>query len=263
MTLKESKRFAKGKYAIPKLFDEANKHHKEACAAWRGALENARKSGEALVKARSYFPMRSRKWRKWVEDNFDGAKSYETAKVYMRIARKWDDPRLVAARESGMKINSIVSVLRVLKYQRLKDEDTAKNLSPKEAIASMADAGRDILRKDFAEKLRNLSLVELEILTEGFELYFWPRLYTKLRDTVCAVLGYDPDEDLVIEKVDKRSLIRYGKEYKLTKSAKKTIDNIRKVSEFEQRLEEKKEARQKVQQVLNKDKRRKMKSPLT
>ncbi len=245
MTSKESKRFAKGRYAIPKLFDKANKHHQEACTAWRGALEHAQKSGEALVKARSYFPMRSRKWRKWVEDHFDA--SYETAKVYMRIARKWDDPRLVAARKSGINTNSIVSVLRVLKYQQLKDEDTAKNLSPKEAKASMA---RDDLRKDFAEKLRNLSLVELEILTEGFELYFWPRLYTQLRDTVCSVLGYDPDEDLVEEKFDKRSLTRYGKEYRLTKSAKKTIDNIRKVSEYEQRLEEKKEARQKVQQAL-------------
>jgi len=114
MTSKESKRSAKGRYAISKLFGIANKYHQNVCTSWRGALEHARKSGEALVKARSYFPKRSREWRKWVVDHFDA--SYETAKVYMRIARKWDDPRLVVARKTGMNLNSIVSVLRLLKY---------------------------------------------------------------------------------------------------------------------------------------------------
>jgi len=116
---------------------------------------------------------------------------------------------------------------------------------------------RDGLRKDFAGKLKNLSHIELEILSEGFEFYFWPRLYIQLRNTVCAVLGYDPDEDLVSEEVDKKDLFnKRAKRYEIEKAAEKFVSSnvsIR-AREAKQRLEEKNEARQKVKHALNKDK---------
>ena len=196
MGTRPSKR-SKGIYALPKLAKIANRYHREANHAWYNALDYARASGRALVKARSFFPVRGGGWKKWIEDNFDA--SYETAKVYMRIARKWDDPRLEEARTSGINVNSIVKVLQILKYQKLRDSIEEK-FTEKEAKVDMA---RDYIRKMFAEKLRKeVSRSELMVLVEDdvFD-YLWKKLYAGLRNIICQILEYDPYEDK--EKVER------------------------------------------------------------
>lgn len=173
--------------ALPKLAKEANKYHHKAIKHWFGLAENARKSGEAINQARYYGLWKRGTWKKWLEDNFDG--SYETAKVYMRIAKKWNDPRLIEARKAGVTLDSINKILQVLSGKR--NPDGSLNIKLTEA-----EFCSDMIRKMFGEKLKTeLSKDDIIILTQEcvFE-YLWDKWYLTIRDIVCTALGYDPYE---------------------------------------------------------------------
>jgi DNA-binding transcriptional MerR regulator len=98
----------------------------------------------------------------------------------MRIARHWDHPLLQAAREQGVTLNSIQTVLKVLRCQPLKN-------GPGNSTDEIMDMQRDELRKEFSIRLRALTKDELPILLENSEL-FWERAFAGLRKTVCGAL---------------------------------------------------------------------------
>jgi len=173
-------------YVLPKLAKKANKYHEEAENHWKGMAENARKSGKALNKARYYGLWPRGKWKEWLIRNFDG--SLETAKVYMRIAKKWEDPRLEEARKLGVTLDSINKILEVLSGKR----NTDGTLNVKQ---SEVDYLRQGLREEFAKKLRTeLTRDDIVIIGQNYvfdelwDKYFYPRI----RKTVCGAYGYDP-----------------------------------------------------------------------
>ncbi|WP_339731032.1 hypothetical protein [uncultured Gimesia sp.] len=186
---KDGKPFYEGAAKADKLQElekQAVSHHFEAKKAWRGALDHARQAGEALNEAKRINGGRGT-WTQWLDKHFceRALASRETARVYMRIARQWNDPRLEDARARGLTKNSIQTVLKILRGE--KDRDYPK---PTEQEWQKEEMIND-LRKQFAKKLKELDYQEIEILSEGFEYYFWPKMYKDLRDTLCSILEYD------------------------------------------------------------------------
>jgi hypothetical protein len=159
---------------LSELSNKANQYHEKVTRAWRGALSYARRCGKTLNKAKKVVGHGS--WEKWLRDNFDA--SYETAVNYMRIARNLENPLLIEAREKGITLDSIKSILKVLKGEQPEDKDT-KQLTE-------ADYARKTIKKKFSEKLQDeLSDDDLMIFARDdiFEC-LWDKLYAKLRDVV-------------------------------------------------------------------------------
>ena len=174
-------------YELPRLAKEANRYHKRAVQHYIGFLISARKSGDALLQARYFGLWKRGIWKKWLEDNFDG--SYETAKAYMRIAKRWDDPRLQEARRLGVTLDSINKVLQILSGRR--NVDGTLNSKTTEV-----DSVREQMRKRFGELLQNLSEDELMVFNEDFDDY-WEFLYHRIYNNTCKILGFDLNEFLV------------------------------------------------------------------
>jgi DNA-binding transcriptional MerR regulator len=185
------------------LADEANKHHAEVQARWKGLLDHAQLAGEALIEAKRRLGHRT-KWSKWRRDHFEGSK--ETACHYMRVARHWDDPRIQQAKASGMTIDSINKFLQVLRGQA---HEPRKDTESNSALREMEmDFAREQLRKEFAEKLRKLDYQELKVLGEQFDRRSWQRLYKDLQRTVCQVTESDYyKEEAASEKRQVRSKV--------------------------------------------------------
>jgi hypothetical protein len=177
------------KARLEELKGAANRHHDAAKRAWRGALEHARDAGVALQEAYERLGRRGR-WGRWLRINFQG--SARTAREYRRIARQWNHPKLQDAREQGITLNSIAAVLRVLRAEKLSESDSdGSGNSDSFGPLIPIDMMRDAVRKDFAAHIRTLKRVELEILCESFDAYFWDVLYGKLKEAVCLVLEDD------------------------------------------------------------------------
>jgi hypothetical protein len=182
----------------------ANKHYHEARRHWQGLAENARKCGQALIQARYFGLWKRGDWKKWLRDNFDG--SYETAKVYIRIAKKWDDPRLQEARRQGVTLDSISSILEVLSGKRR--PDGSLDVEPGGLDSLLSD-----IMKMFADAVGRLCKEELTALREAFDEY-WELLYRRLYHDVCMTLDFGLNEYL-LELHDSR------KKYHTQKSKRK------------------------------------------
>lgn len=192
---KKAKIRSEGKRLLPGLIQEANFHHKEAKCAWRGALEHALKSGKALNKARYYsLSWKRGLWKKWLEDNFDA--SPETAKVYMRVAKKWDDPRLKEARKKGIEFKSIKSVLDIL---QCKPDEENRERSEREEMESL----RAHLRKEFGDTLHTLCREELLFMEANWDHYA-EKFLSELSDLTSAAVGHDINEYVLQFKKPKR-----------------------------------------------------------
>lgn len=74
------------KKTLQQLANEANQHHAEVEGSLRASLESARQAGIALHAVKQQVA--HGEWGQWLEANFKSSK--ETARVYMRIARKWN-----------------------------------------------------------------------------------------------------------------------------------------------------------------------------
>jgi len=198
MVSKKAKKLQRMKQApkeLPLLADIANKHHHHVCKRWKGLLDHARQAGEALNKARYYCSHGT--WQKWVSDNFDG--SYETVQVYRRIAKEWDDRRLIQARKSGMELDSIKKVLDVLKGSE--PSKIPKYLLNEDGTLNMKKAEEQELRKNildlFAVSIKRLCKSELVVFEECFE-DIWISFYEKiLYPAACDVLQIDLHEAVV------------------------------------------------------------------
>lgn len=199
--MSEPKKFYRGLEKLERLAQlakEANMQHHQARMAWRGALEHARQAGEALDEAYRILGRR-KKWGRWRRENFDG--SAETARVYRRIAREWNHPRLVQARENGIELDSISTVLKVLRGKKLPD-GTAK---PADVVL---DEKRMAIRRQFAAELRNLDGVEVSV----FHNATWELLQSLLgevRHAVCVATEcnyYDTEEEAIRREDEKREV---------------------------------------------------------
>ena len=169
---------------MDKMCELANEEHRKVVKACHGALNHARKSGEWLNRMRKYVPNRA--WKRWISEHFDG--SYETSKVYCRIDREWDNPKLKKARREGKEFTSIASVLKVLH---------ATPIVPDEK--DMANMLRQGLRENFASELRDLTFEVLQVFEEHFD-DLWDVFFIYLKRKVRKNLGYDPDEVLLEKK---------------------------------------------------------------
>ena len=231
------------------LKNKANQHHKEASCAWQGALEHARKCGEALNKIRwETDNWKKVGWKRWLNSNFDA--SYETAKVYIRIARKWNDPRLEAARNKGVVLKSIKSVFDILQG-RPSSDSSQKSPNPNNVVASIC---RQDLRKKFTDALRGLSKDEFLIFENAFD-YYWKKLSEKIYDDTCSELGFDLDEFIIELKEERGTLPEWNpinNRDAINGPPKRFMDIELKKQKVETRLADKKVARQKVHQALNK-----------
>jgi len=192
-----------GARILPGLAKRANHHYQKSVCAWRGALKHALKCGKALNKAR-YYNWKRGVWKKWLEDHFDA--SYETAKVYMRIAKKWEDPRLKEARETGIELKSIKSVLDILEGNRATSADMDlpdDEESQEPTKAMLLDSMRDEVRTKFAHMLHALCMEELQFMDANWDDYE-DQFKDQLSDLTSAALGFDINEYILQSKKPKR-----------------------------------------------------------
>lgn len=160
-------------------------------------LHHARMVGKDLIKAKKLFSTRRGNWTMWLKDNFD--LSGQTARVYMRVARQWNDPAVVAHRNNGMDPKSIKSFLKLVKNKCGEEvDDLSGDLENNSFVVDPPEIKeaklRDWLNSLFRTSLRDLDLTELEFL----EFYFdklWGTLRDQLKDKVCKALGHDPYGD--------------------------------------------------------------------
>jgi len=186
---KEGKQFLKGEAKSRRLQEleaEAVSNALNANSHYRRALGFALEAGKALNEARRILGG-GKYWGQWRKKHFceRTGLSERTARDYARIAREWDTPPMKAARARGLTQASLEAVLKILRG----DSDT-KRPKPSEHELLMEEARQD-LRTEFAKKLRELDYEELQILSQGFEYYFWPNMNNDLRDTLCKVVEYD------------------------------------------------------------------------
>jgi len=149
------------------LTQQANHHYQQANEAWLGALGHARQCGEALLKIKETVEHGC--WKQWVEDKFDG--TYATAKVYMQVARRWDEPCLVEARKNGIPINSIKSFLDVYQGHSTPEPKETPSAHDKAVDKFPCDI-RKKFNKSISSGLRDMEAEELEFLDVNFD-HFW------------------------------------------------------------------------------------------
>ena len=122
---------------------------------------------------------------------------YETANIYIRIHKKWNDPCLVQAREDGVRLNSIESVLKILRTQSVIDAQESSNSDiPEITLKMKKDDLRHLIREQFASALKNLCLEELKGFDDEFDEY-WKKLYVTIYDGACNRLEGDLNEYLL------------------------------------------------------------------
>ncbi len=165
------------------LIRQANSHHDQAATLFVSALNHAKQAGEALREARRRAL--GKRWTRFSHEHFNG--SQETARVYMRIAKYWDDPRIVGARSGSMKPLSIEGFLAIIRGKRLNASGVQGR---KPTNDQEAEAVYQQIRKEFAACLRSLKYEEAELLEESFP-YFWDRMYEPLKERVLMVYEQD------------------------------------------------------------------------
>lgn len=185
---------------LSELAEDANRSHRAADGAWVSALRHANEAGKALEEAKKLTGGRG-KWTKWLEKSYEGSKS--SARVYMRIARHWDDPRIEQARTQGMRVDSISVMLELLKNNR-----TAKPKPPRlnhTLEEELIERHCQVVLAEFTKKVRSLGLPELDLLTTTGIGELWQKLCEELlaagassgqlRDKASILSGFHgPDE---------------------------------------------------------------------
>jgi len=149
-----------------KLMSAANHSHHQAVTAWTGWLDYAHQCGEALLKIKATVEHGC--WLDLISEHFDG--TYSNAKVYMRIAKYWHDPRIKAARDQGVELNSIKSVLDVLAKRPVPHILSLGMLNKDEQ--KVVEYQRDI-RKKFTKHInrefKDMNQGELKALNDSFD----------------------------------------------------------------------------------------------
>lgn len=89
------------------LASDANEHHRAAEDAARSALMHAREAGEALNEAKAR--VEHGEWTPWIREHFEATP--QTARTYMRIARRWEDLQPHLENENALSIRGAVRAL--------------------------------------------------------------------------------------------------------------------------------------------------------
>lgn len=208
---KKTKITGKAKRELKKLAKDANKHHQDVKIGLLSALDNAHRCGEILIQAKAL--VKHGQWKRWLRKNFSA--SYETAADYMRVARCWNDDRLVEAREHGYALTSIKNVLDVIKEEHAKEQPKDKTVKPPpEPLTDRqkrAALGRCHLRTTFDYWLRELDADELyvfEVMFNRFECGWWDGLHNYLKEIIDKVsdmleeeMGYEQYDEERKEKI--------------------------------------------------------------
>jgi hypothetical protein len=217
---------------VARLTKQANEYHEKVRCAWRGALEYAKKCGETLNKIRwETDNWKKIGWKQWIRENFHG--SYETANIYIRIHKKWDDPRLVEARKAGLKLESIESVLNILRTKVIKDAEEYKSepYNPEDDIKFEKWWLRDNIRWWFKSALQNLCVEELRVFQEEFE-ELWAKFYKIIYERTCIALEADLNEMLLEtgrldKKMATRSTMYKSRKQQVTEAEKAAAEDLK------------------------------------
>ena len=179
------------------------KHRGQARDHDKQRLEHAKLAGDALAEAKKKHKRGT--WGPWLTANFKAGE--RTARVYIQLAAKWDDPDIKKAREKGT-ITSIKTFL-----------DTAKKPKPGHEVpkesSPMELTDEQVIRSDIKNALlgglRKLSKDDLQKFDEhASEL--WDEVLKKFN-----VLKLSPREREAIENF-KKYLVYYDPEYGFEKS---------------------------------------------
>ncbi|MHC4168464.1 MAG: hypothetical protein ACYSWQ_16045 [Planctomycetota bacterium] len=197
----ETGQLAEAAFSIALLTEKANECHRKVGHACRSGLMYAKKCGDVLISLRKKFPVHGKMWRQHIEENFEA--SYKAAKIYMRIARKWDDSRLAGTRRHGLVLKNIKQVLTISKCGPTPDNGHAQDES------TSAPTRQDI-REGFAKALQQLSSYELDLFATEFN-YYWLEIRKMLYRDTCTVLGQDLGEVLSAEMQNMKDWSRMGR----------------------------------------------------
>jgi hypothetical protein len=182
---------------LSQLAETANANHRAVGRVWLQALNYAKVAGDALNEARPILGGRGR-WGKWVRSQFDG--SWRTARVYMRVSKKWNDPRMETARAGGMEPESIQAFLDIVRGKSPRRTIlTARSQKERREIGRESDI-RD-LQRQFSMMLRGLHPTELRALREICFAPHWP-LFTDWGDRSIWGVVYRLLKDRVIVTID-------------------------------------------------------------
>ena len=182
MTRKKKLSPAEIRSRIEELKKVANEKFHDAGAFRKQHFISALHCGEALLAIKVLVG--HGKWKGWISDekNFDG--SYETAVVYMRIAKNWFDPRIVEARES-MTIDSIKGFTDVLKGRPLNPPDAEEQQPIPDVVYQRY---RKYIIAEFTKQVNALDRFKhwshrrkVFLLGDNFH-YFWNRIYVELKE---------------------------------------------------------------------------------
>jgi hypothetical protein len=115
---------------LPELADQINTHHTAAAEAIGTTLEHARAAGVLLAAAKAQMP--HGEWTAWLDAHFDG--SARTARLYMRLARRWEDLPKTA---TPLPIREAVRLLAEPDSPSRFDELSAKVQAAREALRAV------------------------------------------------------------------------------------------------------------------------------
>lgn len=166
------------------MVEQANGMHKTASSLLAQSLDKAREAGELLMEAKRRVPYK--RWTTFLRKHF--VSSVETARVYMRVARKWNDPRIVDSKLGKMSPTSIKGFLDIVSNKPKSPDDQPTPVA--DVKAAEKDAMRQELRQSFGELLKRLDRTELKVLEEHFD-DLADRLHGRLRELVCITLEFD------------------------------------------------------------------------
>lgn len=186
-------------------------HHLNYIKANSEALQHAKECGEALIilgKLRKKDNGEEGPTRIWFNRRFKGVFSYETSRNYIRVAKYWNDPRVIQARQNGLETDSIKKFLEVLRKKRLSDpeEYNFAKMTLKERINTIDRLGaieRESFylchtRQAFNELFRELSYEELW-MAQILRLVDNDGIFDKIRDILKDAFqkqwGYRPPHD--------------------------------------------------------------------
>lgn len=183
MTKKKPEKSKKQK--IRELKKKINEAYSKAGSHRKKYLAYALHCGEGLLEIKSMVEYGE--WQDWVEANFDG--SYETAVVYMGIAKHWSDPRIYAMRGKDTSPDTIKGFYDALRGKSLPEDVEHKKKPPEKNPQNikLREQYRKYIMQRFRAEVKDLDtfqkaagLYRLIELGDNFD-YFWNNLYTELK----------------------------------------------------------------------------------
>jgi len=196
---------------LESIMEKANLYYFEANKTLGQWLEHVRDCGEALLQARRLFKKkRGYTWKKFVQNYFAG-KSVETAQDYMIVAREWDNPNLVAAREQGIEVISIRKFMELLSSKPTEEQLSATGNEPEPETEEKPHTRKiEQIREDLASKVKQKinGTDDREILMLSYavdDLGVWDMVFNKLKVKIRKIFelygfNYDPYDETISEE---------------------------------------------------------------